>query len=39
VCVRSRTAADLIQKFGYDVRPLKPGYKELLEASFEKEEK
>jgi rhodanese-related sulfurtransferase len=34
--VRSCTAADLIVKFGYDVRPLKPGYKDLLEAGFEK---
>ena len=39
VGVRSCTAADLIVKFGYDVRPLKPGYKNLLEAGFEKAEK
>jgi len=39
VGIRSCTAADLIQRFGYDVRPLKPGYKELLESGFEKAEK
>lgn len=37
--VRSCMAADLLLKFGYDVRPLKPGYRDLLEAGFEKAEK
>jgi rhodanese-related sulfurtransferase len=32
-CLR---AADLLQKNGYQIRPLKPGYNELLEAGFEK---
>ena len=32
-------AADALQKLGYkDVRPLKPGYKELLDAGFSKAE-
>ena len=33
--VRSLKAADELKKLGYDVRPLKPGYKELLKAGFE----
>jgi phage shock protein E len=33
---RSLTAADLLSKQGYDVRPLKAGYRELLEAGFKK---
>ena len=32
-CLR---AADLLQKNGYQIRPLKPGYNQLLEAGFEK---
>jgi phage shock protein E len=32
---RSLDAADLLKKLGYDVRPLKPGYKDLLKAGFE----
>ncbi len=32
--VRSRTAADALRPHGYDVRPLKPGYKDLLAAGF-----
>jgi rhodanese-related sulfurtransferase len=32
--VRCLKAADELQKLGYDVRPLKPGYKELLKAGF-----
>lgn len=32
---RSLDAADLLKKFGYEVRPLKPGYKDLLKAGFE----
>lgn len=34
--VRSCTAADILRKFGYDVRPLKPGYKDLIAAGFKK---
>jgi rhodanese-related sulfurtransferase len=33
---RCRIAADLLKKDGYDLRPLKAGYDELLEAGFEK---
>lgn len=36
---RSLTAADLLKTHGYDVRPLKAGYKDLLNAGFEKAEK
>ena len=36
--VRSLKAADELKKLGYDVRPLKPGYKELLKAGFEQAE-
>jgi len=32
---RSLDAADDLKKLGYDVRPLKPGYKDLLKAGFE----
>ena len=32
--VRCLKAADELKKLGYDVRPLKPGYKELLKAGF-----
>lgn len=35
VGVRSRTAADILVKYGYDVRALKPGYKDLIEAGFD----
>jgi len=34
--VRALTAADILKKQGYDVRPLKAGYKDLLEAGFAK---
>ena len=34
---RALKAGKIIEKYGYDVRPLKPGYKELLEAGFKKE--
>ena len=34
---RCLDAADVLKKFGYDVRPLKPGYKDLLKAGFEKD--
>lgn len=33
---RCLEAADRLQKAGYEVRPLKPGYKDLLNAGFEK---
>ncbi|MBI1344795.1 rhodanese-like domain-containing protein [bacterium] len=33
---RCLEAADRLQKAGYEVRPLKPGYKDLLSAGFEK---
>jgi phage shock protein E len=33
---RCLIAADLLQKNGYQIRPLKPGYNELLQAGFEK---
>jgi phage shock protein E len=33
---RCLTAADLLKKQGYDVRPLKDGYDKLLKAGFEK---
>lgn len=32
--VRCLRAGDVLQKLGYDVRPLKPGYKDLLKAGF-----
>jgi rhodanese-related sulfurtransferase len=32
---RSLQAADLLKTFGYDVRPLKPGYRDLIKAGFE----
>lgn len=38
VGVRSCTAADVLVKHGYDVRPLKPGYKDLLAAGFKRAE-
>jgi rhodanese-related sulfurtransferase len=37
--VRALTAADILKKQGYDVRPLKEGYKDLLKAGFAKAEK
>jgi rhodanese-related sulfurtransferase len=33
---RAALAADVLQKLGYDVRPLKPGYQDLLGAGFPK---
>lgn len=39
VGVRSCAAADILLKHGYDVRPLKPGYKELISAGFKQAEK
>lgn len=37
--VRSCSAADILKKRGYDVRPLKDGYKDLVKAGFPKAEK
>ncbi len=34
VGIRSCTAADFLLKHGYDVRPLKPGYMDLIAAGF-----
>lgn len=36
---RSLLAAEILQKHGYDVRPLKAGYADLLQAGFPKAEK
>jgi rhodanese-related sulfurtransferase len=36
---RCLAAANILEKLGYDVRPLKPGYKELLDAGFRKADK
>ncbi len=36
---RAIRAGKIIEKYGYDVRPLKPGYQELLEAGFKNEKK
>lgn len=36
---RAVTAAEILKKQGYEVRALKPGYKELLQAGFKKAEK
>lgn len=35
---RAVTAGKILKELGYKVRPLKPGYKELLEAGFKKAE-
>jgi len=37
--IRCLKAADELKKLGYDVRPLKPGYRDLLKAGFEPAEK
>ncbi len=34
---RSVAAAELLEKWGYDVRPLKPGYEDLVKFGFESE--
>jgi len=39
VGMRSLKAGKIIAEYGYDIRPLKPGYKELLEAGFKNEKK
>lgn len=36
VGIRSCRAADILLKHGYDVRPLKPGYEDLIAAGFKK---
>ncbi len=36
---RCLTAADILKKQGYDARPLKPGFKDLIEAGFPKADK
>jgi rhodanese-related sulfurtransferase len=33
---RALTCGDILKKQGFDVRPLKPGYQQLIEAGFEK---
>lgn len=35
---RCLAVAEILKKFGYDVRALKPGYEDLLKAGFEKAE-
>lgn len=35
---RALLAGEILSKYGYKVRPLKPGYKDLLEAGFPKAE-
>lgn len=34
---RSVAAAEILEKLGYDVRPLKPGFEDLIKAGFPKE--
>ncbi|MEX0936851.1 MAG: rhodanese-like domain-containing protein [Pirellulales bacterium] len=36
---RAVTAGNILEDFGYEVRALKPGYKELVRAGFKKAEK
>ncbi len=36
VGMRSLKAANILEKLGYEVRPLKPGYDELIAAGFKK---
>lgn len=33
---RAVTAGNILEEFGYEIRALKPGYKELVQAGFEK---
>jgi phage shock protein E len=35
---RAVTAGKILEKLGYEVRPLKPGYKEMVKAGFKKAE-
>jgi rhodanese-related sulfurtransferase len=37
--IRSLDAAEILQKLGFRVKPLKPGYKDLLDAGFPKADK
>ncbi len=34
---RALVAAELLEKMGYDVRPLKPGFEDIIKAGFPKE--
>ena len=36
---RALACGEILRKHGYDVRPLKPGYDDLIEAGFQKAEK
>lgn len=36
---RAVTAGNILEEFGYEIRALKPGYKELVRAGFKKAEK
>jgi phage shock protein E len=36
---RCRSAADILAKYGYSIRPLKPGYEGLVQAGFQPEAK
>lgn len=36
---RALLAGEILAKYGYEVRPIKPGYQELLEAGFPKAKK
>ena len=36
---RALACGEILKKHGYDVRPLKPGYDDLIQAGFEKAEK
>ncbi len=36
---RALKAAKILEKYGYDIRPLKPGFKELVDAGFKSEKK
>lgn len=36
---RALLAGEILAKYGYEVRPIKPGYQELLEAGFSQAEK
>jgi len=38
VGMRAKAAAKTLGKYGYTVRPLKPGYEELLDAGFKQDE-
>jgi hypothetical protein len=35
---RAVTAGNILEEFKYEVRPIKPGYKELIAAGFKKAE-